>query len=73
MTETQTVDARGLSCPEPALMTRQALLKTGQGEVVVLVDAITSRDNVVRTAKLAGWQAAVQPQDDGSYRLTLTK
>lgn len=73
MTETQTVDARGLSCPEPAMLTQQTLLKVGQGEVVVLVDSITSRDNVVRTAKMAGWQAEIQQQDDGSYRLTLNK
>ncbi len=73
MTETQTVDARGFSCPEPALMTRQALQKAGQGKVVVLVDAITPRNNVARTAKLAGWQADVQKLDDGSYQLTLTK
>jgi TusA-related sulfurtransferase len=55
------------------MLTRQTLLKVGQGEVVVLVDSITSRDNVVRTAKMAGWQAEIQQQDDGSYRLTLTK
>jgi len=68
-----TVDARGLSCPEPALMTRQALLTAGEGAVVVLVDAATARDNVARTAELAGWQAVVETQIDGSYRLMLTK
>jgi tRNA 2-thiouridine synthesizing protein A len=73
MTEIQTVDARGLSCPEPALMTRQALQKAGQGKVVVLVDAITARDNVARTARMAGWQAEIQPQEDNSFQLILTK
>jgi hypothetical protein len=54
-------------------MTRQALLKADQGKVVVLVDAITSRDNVARTARMAGWEVDIQPQDDGSYQLILTK
>jgi tRNA 2-thiouridine synthesizing protein A len=67
------VDARGLSCPEPAMMARQALLKAEKGTVVVLVDSITSRDNVSRTGKMVGWQAAVEDQADGSFKITLTK
>lgn len=73
MNQPNTVDARGLSCPEPAMMTRQALMKAGQGTVIVLVDSVTSRDNVVRTAKLAGWQASIEAQADGVYQLTMTK
>lgn len=68
-----TVNARGLSCPEPAMMTRQALMKAKQGIVIVLVDSITSRDNVSRTAKLAGWQAVSEDQPDGSFKVTLRK
>lgn len=67
------VDARGRSCPEPALMTRKALMDAGKGTVIVLVDSVTSRDNVARAANLAGWQSATEQQSDGSYRLTLTK
>lgn len=67
------VDARGRSCPEPAMMTRKALMNAGKGVVIVLVDSVTSRDNVARTAGLAGWQSAIEQQADGSYRLTLTK
>lgn len=79
MTEPTIVDARGLSCPEPAMLTRQALLNAKSGAadeasvVIVLVDSTTSRDNVVRTGKLAGWQAAIEQQADGSYKLTLTR
>ncbi|MDI6768903.1 MAG: sulfurtransferase TusA family protein [Anaerolineales bacterium] len=67
------VDARGLSCPEPAMLARQALLEAGQGIVIVLVDSVTSRDNVIRAGKLAGWQSAIEQQTNGIYRLTLTK
>jgi|GEM_PF-6595865 len=55
------------------MLTRQALLKAGQGMVIVLVDSVTSRDNVSRTARLAGWQAVSEDQPDGSYKITLTK
>ena len=55
------------------MMTRKALINADKGSVIVLVDSVTSRDNVVRTANLAGWQSAAQQQSDGSYRLTLTK
>jgi tRNA 2-thiouridine synthesizing protein A len=68
----QVVDARGRSCPEPALLTRQALASAGgQGPVIVLVDSASSRDNVERTARLAGWLASVETQSEGCYRLTL--
>lgn len=69
---TMTVDARGLSCPEPALLTHQALMKVGQGVIIVLVDSVTSRNNVSRTARLAGWQATSEDQSDGSFKITLT-
>lgn len=67
------VDARGLSCPEPAMLARQALLAAGSGVVTVLADSATPRDNIIRVAKLAGWRAEVQEAGEGTYRLTLTK
>lgn len=67
------VDARGLSCPEPAMLARQALQAAGSGAVTVLVDSASSRDNVIRTAKLAGWKAEVLEEAGGVFRLTLTR
>jgi len=71
--KTKTIDARGLSCPEPAMLTRRALNEQGNGQVIVLVDAVTSRNNVIRTAQLAGWKAEIEEQPDGTFRLILTK
>lgn len=69
---TTTVDARGLSCPQPALMTRNAL-RAAQGDTVeVLVDTKTSRDNCTRVAQREGWKVVVQ-EEDGVYCLTLTR
>lgn len=72
MSDPKTLDARGLSCPEPAMLTREALLALGSGALVVLTDSYTSRTNIERTGKLAGWKAEVT-QDADTYRITLTK
>jgi tRNA 2-thiouridine synthesizing protein A len=67
------VDARGLSCPQPVLLTMEKLRALNQGELVVLVDTDTSRKNVSRAAASLGWQVkAVEPEGD-EYRITLQK
>lgn len=73
MTEPKTLDVRGLSCPEPAMLTREALLALGSGELIVLTDSFTSRTNIERTGKLTGWKAETIQDVDGTYRITLTK
>ena len=45
------VDATGLACPQPVVMTKDALGKIEQGEVVVTVDSELARDNVKRMAQ----------------------
>lgn len=67
------IDARGLSCPQPVLLTIEKLQKISQGEVVILVDTDTSKENVTRAAVSLGWQVQeVQPLGL-EYRLTLVK
>jgi tRNA 2-thiouridine synthesizing protein A len=73
MTNTKTINACGLSCPQPALLTRQALSSLAGGEVQVRVDSATARDNVARTAQKAGWQVSIKNQVDGSIQISLTK
>ena len=46
------VDARGCSCPQPVLMTKKALAKESQLEV--LVDNNTAMNNVSRFAQSQG-------------------
>ncbi len=66
------VDARGLSCPQPILLTRNALQKVGHGRVEVIVDTETSRDNCMRAARREGWRVEVLEEGD-EYRLILTR
>jgi TusA-related sulfurtransferase len=67
------VDARGLSCPQPVLLTMEKLKSLNQGEVVVLVDTDTSRENVQRAAVSLGWEVAAVSTEGSDYRLTLKK
>ncbi len=63
------VDARGRACPEPVVMTKNAVEQNPDG-VSVLVDNICAVENVSRFAKNAGF--TVQKSQDGpDYRLDL--
>jgi len=70
---TKTINACGLSCPQPALLTRQALNSLSSGIVQVFVDSPSARDNVVRIAEKTGWKAGIQDQPDGRYQISITK
>ena len=52
MSDIITVNASGLSCPQPVLMTKKALSNLTSGHVEVLVDTATSRNNVSRFAHI---------------------
>ncbi len=73
MTDISLIDARGLSCPQPAMLTRQALQKSKEGTIEVLVDSGTARENVFRLARNSGREATIEEQPDGSYRIVLKK
>ncbi len=72
MRENRVLDARGLSCPQPELLTKETIARLGSGTVEVLVDNATARLNVSRIAAKAGWNIREEPADDG-LRLVLTK
>lgn len=67
------VDARGLSCPQPVLMTMDEMKRTGGGQIEILVDTDTSRENVSRAAVSQGWQVKDVSADGEGYRITISK
>ena len=69
----ETVDARGLSCPQPVMLTSKAIKKLNKGIIEVLVDSGTARDNISRVGKNSGWAVTVEDQPEGSYRIVLEK
>jgi tRNA 2-thiouridine synthesizing protein A len=64
------VDARGLSCPQPVMLTRAALRAAAGNPVVVLLDSMTQVENCTRAAAQLGWTAAAE-QKGGLFELTL--
>ncbi|MCX7838670.1 MAG: sulfurtransferase TusA family protein [Anaerolineae bacterium] len=73
MSEIKTFDARGLSCPQPALQAEKFLSQVGSGLVEILVDTGTSRDNVARLARKAGWSVEIETKPGEGFRLILKK
>jgi tRNA 2-thiouridine synthesizing protein A len=62
----RTIDCRGLSCPEPVLRARQSLLKLSPGEELeILVETVTSFENVRRLIASCGCEAEVTEVPDG--------
>ena len=68
---TTVVDARGLSCPQPVIMTRKAI-QAGEFPIEVLVETVTSRENVRRMAEKVGCRVETKEMRD-EFKLTITK
>ena len=68
---TTTVDARGFSCPQPVIMTRKAI-QAGEFPIEVLVETVTSRENVRRAAEKLDCQVEVEEMGD-EFKLTISK
>lgn len=67
------VDARGRSCPQPVILTLNRIKTLEKGQIDVLVDTDTSRENVSRAATSKGWNVKDVQPDGSGYRLTLEK
>ena len=67
------LDVCGLSCPEPVIRTQAALKHLPQGEQLeVLVDTVTARENVLRTAQSMNCGISIEARGK-QFKLTLTK
>lgn len=67
----QPIDARGLSCPQPVILLKQALDKK-PSSLQILVDNRTSLENTTRFAENAGYRAQYEERP-GEFLLTVTK
>jgi len=67
------LDAGGLSCPQPVLMTLDKIKEMGKGEIIIKVDTDTSKENVSRAAQNQGWDVADIQEDETGYTLTIRK
>ena len=67
------IDAKGLSCPQPVLLTVNEIKKIKKGEITILVDTVASRENVSRAAVSQGWTVKDVGQEGDSYRISIEK
>jgi tRNA 2-thiouridine synthesizing protein A len=67
----KTVDARGLSCPQPVMMTLDAIKAGNSGEIIVLVDSETAKENVCRAAIKGGGAVAAISDESGEFSITI--
>ena len=70
----QVIDARGRSCPEPVILTKNALAALATGQLSVLLDAEVAKENVSRLAEHSGCQVEVKAGEvTGEYQVIITK
>lgn len=65
------LDARGLSCPEPVVMIRKAMMSK-EAEYSMVVDNPTSKENVMRYAEHQGYIVTID-QNGSEYTLRMKK
>lgn len=65
------LDARGLSCPEPVIMIRKAMMSR-DNEYEMIVDNPTSKENVMRYAEHQGYRVTIT-ENSGEYTLYMKK
>jgi len=70
---TAIVDARGLSCPQPVIMTLAALKKAQRGEMIILVDTDVARENVLRSVVSTGWDVLRIENEGDTYHILVHK
>jgi len=68
-----TVDTRGLSCPQPVILTLGEIKSGTDSEIIVLVDTDTSKENVTRAAIKQGCTISDVSADDDGYRILIQK
>ena len=57
-----TVDTRGLACPQPVILTKNALAK--ENSIEVLVDNVTAKNNILRFASNRGCKTSVSDAEN---------
>ena len=65
------VDARGLSCPQPVLMTLNEIKRGTANEIKILVDTEAAKENVSRAATSQNWKVTDISKAEDEYKITI--
>lgn len=66
-----TIDARGLNCPEPVILTKKGV-DQGEEHIIVMVSNLAARENVSRLGTSQGYDVTFTEQGE-VFQLTLLK
>ncbi len=69
----KTLDARGLSCPQPVLITLDEIRAGKAAALLIIVDNEASRENVSRAVTNQGWTVEGVEEDNGDYKIFAKK
>jgi len=72
MEDIKVIDARGLSCPVPVVLTKKAIEKN-PSKLQVIVDNVAAKENVSRYANAMGYSIEVKDKENDETLLTLEK
>jgi len=68
------VDTRGRSCPEPVIMTKNAVSGLQKEDSIkVLIGEEVAKENVGRFARNAGCEVDIEEKGNEEYELIITK
>jgi len=71
--QSKIIDAKGLACPQPVVLAKQAIEETGLGDFTLLVDNETARDNVSRLAVSKGCSVSIIEKGESLFELRIKK
>jgi len=67
------IDCRNMACPQPVLETKKALEEMDEGILEVLVNSVSSVQNVKRYAMNNGFEPKVEELENGDTLITIVK
>jgi len=67
------IDARGLDCPKPVIMTKKELDKLSEGLITTIVDNEIAKENVSKLAKSQGYEYNTEDISDKEFHIHIKK
>jgi selenium metabolism protein YedF len=64
---TRTIDARGLSCPQPVILTKKVMGEKSGEEIITIVDNSAAMENISKLAASQGYEFTVETRGTESH------
>ena len=67
------IDAKGLACPKPVILTKKEIESTEEGIIKTIVDNEIAKDNLSKLAKSMGLEYKIKEDAKDTYEITIIK